>query len=76
MRPIISTGQVSSASCMSVWLVYEKIFCARPQAVSQSRPCSSSSRRSSSGTASTGWVSFRWMLTLSASWSKLLWVRR
>ena len=24
MRPNISTGQVSKASCISVWLVYEK----------------------------------------------------
>ena len=37
------------------------------QACSQPTPFSSTSSRISSGTASTGWVSFSWMTTLSGN---------
>jgi len=54
-----STCQVSSASSIKVWLVYEKIRVHKPQAVSQSNWCSSNRSRISSGTANAGCVSLR-----------------
>ena len=62
MRP---TGQVSSASGISVWLVYENTFDACAHASAHAMPCSSVSTRISSATPMAGWVSLRWIATLS-----------
>ncbi|MNV52033.1 hypothetical protein D3C71_1441060 [compost metagenome] len=57
--PSMSTGQLSSASLISVWLVYEKTWQVTSNASSQLNLCSSINRRISSGIDSTGWVSLR-----------------
>ena len=66
---ISATVQVSSASGISVWLVYEKVSRQIAQAWSQAMPCSSHSTRISSATPIAGWVSLRWIATLSAKLS-------
>ena len=56
---IKATGQVSSASGIKVWLVYENTRVVMPQASAHAKPCSSHSTRIHSATPMAGWVSFR-----------------
>jgi hypothetical protein len=59
--PNSGSGQVSSASGISVWLVYETASRVTAHAAFHSMPYSSISRRISSAGAIAGWVSFRWI---------------
>ena len=67
-RPNMGSGQRSSASGSSVWLVYEQVWRVMSQARSQSMAISSTSRRMSSATAIDGCVSFIWIANF--SWNR------
>ena len=60
-----SRGHFSSASGMTVWLVYATVLEVSAHALSQSMPSTSTRMRMSSGAARVGWVSFIWMATFS-----------
>ena len=61
----MGSGQRSSASGSSVWLVYEHVWRVMLQARSHSMVISSTSRRMSSATAIDGCVSFIWIANFS-----------
>ena len=65
-----SRGHFSSASGITVWLVYATVLEVSAQALSQSMPSTSMRMRMSSGAASVGCVSFIWIATFSGSASQ------
>mmetsp|Transcript_1165 Transcript_1165/g.3731 ORF Transcript_1165/g.3731 Transcript_1165/m.3731 type:complete len:241 (+) Transcript_1165:2292-3014(+) len=67
-----ATGHFSSASGITVWLVYARDFFVISQALLNSSPWTSIKSLISSGTAMVGWVSFIWKQAFSGSFSRSL----